>query len=227
MANFLPLFLVIGLVPLGFLVVALYSNYRSKKRMSAQNPPPTSSRSITSRLREYLSPSHWCTQHKRNATNESEDLEMKCIGVAVPDNASLHRAAALERLCGSDLRHNSERSPNALERQLDAHGGASLTRASPSIASGSTSTMYHSPRPSAPSPPPSNASAGHICAQPTRTNWWQNAAEDSDDEEVVPAFRRERAVPGKQSVFRAPPSTAARVPERRGDAGGLMEVSLR
>lgn len=182
MANYLPIYILIGLIPLGFLIIALYSNYRSRKVSPTEIPASSSSNSFTARLRKYL------THRNGPATaGSTEDIEMQRIGkapsmpkhtVAPPTPRHHHR------------HHQQQHAPRPLRRlsiATENHRAAALAalslgpRTVSSTCSSNITMGSLPPRPSAPSPPSSDASASRFFGP---VSWWSKATEDGSEEDA-------------------------------------------
>ncbi|KAJ4388733.1 hypothetical protein N0V93_006192 [Gnomoniopsis smithogilvyi] len=216
MANYLPVYILIGFVPLVFLAVACYSTAKT--------------RTLTGEC-HLLS----CLSRRNRDTTDSpqittDELEMQCIrshGPYPPPNRDLHHSASLttERMKHpiqkTERRQNLSQSaptlqPRALisppttayqQQQQQHHHRAAALASLERVRSSVVATMLDlPPRPSAPSPPSSStASAGCSCRHhhQHQGQWWEDVADsDEDAEDVVPARKRKTAMPGVHSVFR-------------------------
>lgn len=216
MANYLPVYIIIALIPMIFLGIAIYSNYQSRKTSSSTqpSPPPPQApsriRSLTAKLQAYLSPSRLLslfTHRKRNPSHPApEDLEMQSISAApVPSNEALHRARAAQ--------HPSFITPSA--PLPTPHSTTTHTNRAAALA------FLAGPPATSELPPPSSSAAS---AGP-HMHWLQRADEAESKETVVPAFQRDVAVPGKHSVFRTPEEQQREAGAANGLRGGGGEAS--
>lgn len=237
MANYLPIYILISLIPLIFLAIACCSSSAKVQRLSE------------CRLLSCL------TRRNRNnnatdapKTTTTDDIELQCIrvdGPYPPSNRDLHRTASLMRtrsdnpFSQTSLDHRLPRAPPTRQSRTPGpttsqhHRAAALAlleRPRSGSSSSSSSSMFNNmpdhlpPRPSAPSPPSSTASAGWFYAYRSR-QWWgdedevalaEGGGSSRDEDVVMQAFRRESALPGRKSVLRL---------DHQGD--GWTDVSLR
>lgn len=233
MAKYLPICLLIGLVPLTFLAAACYTSHHAKKFPGTQQTrstlPPLQ------RLSECLAPSN-TRRNLRNAAHNgrphkvppSDDLEMQCIGVQSPPSTHLHCPAGPTLVRADTLslskdilppRRSRARIPDTVAHYRAA-ALASLERALSSCSvtnnvddgndnddNDDNMAAQEQPRPSAPSPPASSTASAEDL-YPGSRQWW--ALVDTElgvstaEEAAVPTCKRETAMPGRMSAFRLP-----------------------